>query len=479
MTTPFYVTTTIPYVNAKPHVGFALELVQADALARYHRLSGRDVRFQTGSDDNAFSNVLSARLMDVPVQDFVDENSAAFESLCAALDISHDRFLRTTGSVHHATVQRFLSRLRAEDTYVASYRGLYCPRCEDFYRDRDTEGRRCPEHGIDLGEIEETNHFFRLSRYQAELHDLIAGRRLNVVPAAREREVLRFIEDGLQDFSISRSAARSGGWGVSFPDEPEQVVYVWVDALVNYLTGLGFPDGRHFGRYWTGGSDRVHVIGKNVWKFHAVYWPALLISAGLEVPDRVFVHGFLTEGGRKISKSAGTAENPAEYVAAYGADAVRYALLAYARPFDDTDFSAALIERVYRSDLANNLGNLCSRLTALCEAAGVSGVVPDAAPVAPPGYREQLVGFRFDLALSALRDLLSELNREIAEERPWEALTKRTHEELVDQLAGWASRLCAVAHWLRPFVPSTADALIGALTAPRIRKCRPLFPKLP
>ena len=478
MTTPLYVTTTIPYVNASPHVGFALELVQADALARYHRLSGREVRFQTGTDDNAFSNVLSARLRSLPVEDFVEENSAAFQTLCAALDISNDRFLRTTEAVHHRAVRSFLSNLPSDDTYVASYRGLYCPRCEDFYRDRDTSGRRCPEHGVELEEIEETNHFFRLSRYQAVLHDLISSRRLEVVPRVREREILRFIDGGLHDFSISRCAARSGGWGVPFPNAPDQVVYVWVDALVNYLTGLGFPDGGELRRFWTSGSERVHVIGKNVWKFHAIYWPALLISAGLDLPDRVFVHGFLTEDGRKISKSAGNAADPARYVATFGVDAVRYCLLAHTRPFEDTDFSARLIERVYRADLANTLGNLCTRLTALCEVAGVSGVTLDARLSAPQGYREHLEGFRFDLAAAGLWKSLRELNREIAEERPWESLKAGGGVAVSSKLSDWALRLCTVAHWLRPFVPSTASEIERALTASQIHKCRPLFPRL-
>ena len=488
MKTPLYLTTTIPYVNAAPHVGFALELVQADALARYHRLSGRDVRFQTGTDDNALSNVLSARLRNRPVEDFVEENSAAFQDLCTALDISNDRFLRTTEAAHHRAVRSFLSSLPPDDTYIDAYRGQYCPRCEDFYRDQDTSGGRCPEHRIELDEIEETNHFFRLSRYQSVLHDLIASRQLEVVPRVREREVLRFIDDGLHDFSISRSAVRSGGWGVPFPNDPEQVVYVWVDALINYLTGLGFPEGGQLRRFWTSGSERVHVIGKNVWKFHAVYWPALLISAGLDLPDRVFVHGFLTEDGRKISKSAGNAEDPARYVETFGVDAVRHCLLAHTRPFEDTDFSVPLIERVYRADLANTLGNLCTRLTALCEVAGVPGVTLDAPLVAPQGYREQLEGFRFDLAAAGLWRSLRELNREIAEERPWESLKAGDGAgedgaavggaAVVGKLSDWAARLCTVAHWLRPFLPSTASEINRALTASRIRKCRPLFPRL-
>jgi len=478
MTTPIYFTTTIPYVNARPHVGFALELVQADALARYHRRTGRSVRFQTGTDDNAFSNVLSARQHGVPVAELVEQNSAAFQGLCGALDIAHDRFLCTTEAVHHTAVRSFLARLRPQDTYVQSYRGLYCTRCEDFYLDRAAEAGVCPEHGTVLEEVEETNHFFRLSAYPSAIRDLVASRRLEVVPRVRETEVLRFIDRELVDFSISRSAGRAGGWGVPFPGEPDQVVYVWVDALINYLTGLDYPEGDDLTRFWSSESQRVHVIGKNVWKFHAIYWPALLLSAGLEAPSRIFAHGFLTENGKKISKSAGGAGDPLDYTAKYGVDAVRHFLLAHTRPYEDTDFSLSRLETVYRADLANTLGNLCSRLTALCETAGLAGVHQSGPPPSPEGYHESLDRFRFDLAAASLWEAFGQINREIAEQRPWEGLENGPSKLVVDRLRDWTERLASLAYWLQPFLPSTSSRITEALTAPQITKCRPLFPKL-
>ena len=370
MTQRAYVTTTIPYVNAPPHIGFALELVQADAIARYHRLLGREVRLQSGTDENAFKNVLSAEARGIHVQQLVDENSARFRALADALDVSLDHFQRTTDPAHRRAVDAFLARLRPDDVYTADYRGLYCTGCEDFYLETDAVDGRCPEHDTPLVEVAEHNWFFRLSAYQTQLHDLVASRRVHVFPEAREREVLSFIARGLSDISISRDAARSAGWGIPFPGDPTQVVYVWIDALINYLTGLGFPDS-DVDRFWNE-AETCHAIGKNVWKFHAVYWPALLLSAGFPVPDQIVVHGFLTNEGRKISKSSGDAADPIEYVDALGVDAVRHFLLRHVRPFEDSDFSRARLEAAYDADLAHGIGNLTSRLTALCESACAS-----------------------------------------------------------------------------------------------------------
>jgi methionyl-tRNA synthetase len=476
MSSRVYVTTTIPYVNARPHIGFALELVQADVLARYYRLTGHEVRFQTGTDDNATSNVLSAKARAIPVGRFVDKNAEAFRDLVTALDCSTDFFIRTRAPTHHRAVQRFLKSLDNDDTYVAAYRGRYCPRCEDFYLERDTTAGRCPEHEHPLDEVEEVNHFFRLSRYESIVRHLIATRRIEVIPETREAEVLRFLDRGLHDFSISRSAVRAAGWGVPFPGDADQVVYVWVDALINYLTGLGYPESEDC-VFWWEGSRKIHVIGKNVWKFHAVYWPALLLSAGLPVPDKIFAHGFLTENGRKISKSAGIASDPRDFIATFGADAVRYFLLAHVRPYDDTDFSVGRLVDVYRTDLANILGNLASRLTALCERARLAGVDRSSPPV-PDRYHEYFERCRFDLVAGALWRELDLLNAEIAAERPWESLKGAPPGDPGDSLRCWAERLYGVAYWLAPLLPSTASQIISTLTAREIRKAEPLFPKL-
>jgi methionyl-tRNA synthetase len=476
MSKPLYVTTTIPYVNAPPHIGFALELVQADAYARYHRLTGRTVRLQTGTDENAFKNVLSARALAISTEQLVDDNAARFRALAAALNVSYDAFVRTTSPAHHEAVHALLSRLRTDDVYRASYRGLYCDGCEDFYLPRELVDGRCPDHSAALTEVEEHNWFFRLSAYQSTLHELIAARRLRVVPESREAEVLRFIESGLADISISRDAARSGGWGIPFPGDASQIVYVWIDALVNYLTGLGFPES--CGDFWSADSEKLHVIGKNVWKFHAVYWPALLLSAGLPLPDTIFAHGFLTIDGQKIAKSrAGQRADPFPPIDQFGSDAVRYYLLRHIRPTEDTDYTAERLADVYESELANGLGNLCSRLTTLCESAGVTAIASQTTP--PPQKLDGLVKqFRFDRAIALLWEEVDALNREIAEARPWADLKAGRLEIAQARLRDWAGTLSALAHWLQPFLPDTASRIGAALRRAPIRKIETLFPRI-
>ena len=475
MTKHSYVTTTIPYVNAPPHIGFALELVQADVIARYKRLLGETVRLQTGTDENAFKNVLSAEARGVPVQQLVDENSRRFRELADALEVSVDHFQRTTDFAHRRAVDAFLARLQPGDVYTADYRGWYCTGCEDFYLEADAIDGRCPEHDLALVEIAEHNWFFRLSAYQSQLHDLIASRRIHIVPEAREREVLSFIARGLSDISISRDAARSGGWGIPYPGDPAQVVYVWIDALVNYLTGLAFPEPGDVERFWNDAAT-CHVIGKNVWKFHAVYWPALLLSAGLPVPDQIVVHGFLTSEGKKISKSSGVAPDPIEYIDALGVDAVRYFLLRHVRPFDDSDFSRARLEAAYDADLAHGIGNLTSRLTALCESANLSGANGVVVPSAPPGYHEALASFRFDLAIATLWEEIARLNRDIGVLRPWEHVRQGRIAEACAALEPLAARLRCVAYWLSPFLPLAAEQIRSALSATTVGRAAPLFP---
>ena len=471
-----YVTTTIPYVNAPPHIGFALELAQADAIARYSRLRGLDVRFQTGTDENAFKNVLSARALGIPVRELVDTNAQRFCKLSSALQCNIDRFVRTTEQQHTASVFAFLSRLRPEDVYTGFYRGLYCPGCEDFYLARDLSNGCCPDHGTPVLEVAERNHFFRLGNYSAQIRELIANRRIHILPEARETEILQFIDSGLTDISLSRDAARADGWGIPYPNDSTQVVYVWIDALVNYLSGLSFPEGDALTRYWDCSGSRIHVIGKNVWKFHAVYWPALLLSAGLSVPDRILVHGFLTNEGRKISKSNGVAVDPNEYIRQFGADAVRYFLLRYVRPFDDSDFSTGRLSAAFQADLANGLGNLAARITALCETVDLPGL-DSTEPVAPPRFHEHVAAFRCDLTLGVLWDEIRELNGTVTREAAWADLGAGRADVARDKLLRYAQRLYAVAYWLQPFLPATADTLLNALRGERVHKPAALFPR--
>ncbi|OGO37885.1 MAG: methionine--tRNA ligase [Chloroflexi bacterium RBG_16_57_8] len=479
MTMSVYVTTSIPYVNARPHVGHALELIQADVIARYHRLLSHSTRLQTGTDENAFKNVLSARAENISTQELVDRNSLLFQELAVALDISHDSFIRTTSDQHKRAVQRFWHRLKKGDIYVKRYRGLYCTGCEDFYLERDLVGGRCPDHGTQPAEVHEDNYFFRLSDYGDRLIELLGSSKLRIVPETRKNEVLSFVSRGLQDISISRPRERSGGWGIPVPGDPSQVVYVWIDALINYVSGLGYGDDDSVWRdYWGADTLKVHVIGKNVWKFHAVYWPALLMSTGLTLPDELVVHGFLTENGEKISKSKGSAIDPFATIKDYGTDAVRYYLLRGTSPFGDGDFSIPGLKRLYNSDLANGLGNLVSRVATLADRAKYGKHDCSTIPSAPDGYHESLGRYEFDNALKALWAIVTHLNQDIDRKRPWEALRKSNAPQMKAPLTEWLGELRRVACWLAPFLPAASAAILGVVSGDPITARPPLFPKV-
>lgn len=473
-----YVTSTIPFVNARPHVGFALELVQADVIARYHRLLGCEVRFQTGTDEHAFKNVLTARERGIPTAALVEENSSHFRSLCHSLNTSPDRFIRTTEPAHKMAVRSLWKRLRPDDLYLKRYTGGYCTACEDFYLPKDLVNGRCPEHGVAPVAVEEENYFFRLSAYQQQLETLLSSGGLRIVPEVRRNEVLQFVRSGLHDISVSRVAERSGGWGIPVPDDSSQVIYVWIDALINYLSGLGFGNGNGWKDLWNGDTAKIHVIGKNVWKFHAVYWPALLVSAGVPLPDTILIHGFLTHQGRKIGKSLGNSIDPTEYVTRFGSDGLRYYLLRGVRPFEDGDFSGDRLRAVYNSDLAHGLGNLCSRLTALAERAGYGTFVFRGNPPAPDGFHQAVAGYEFDSGLELLWGCIRAVNQDIERQAPWTRTAESGADDLHASLTVWLRELYAVAHWLSPFLPDASTKIKQILASGEVRRSEPLFPRL-
>jgi methionyl-tRNA synthetase len=479
MTHKLYVTTSIPYVNAAPHVGFALELVQADVAARFNRLIGRSVRFQTGSDENAFKNVLAAAEKGISTADFVRGNTQRFGDLISALNISTDDFLATTQDRHRRGVHAFWRQLNPRDLYRKAYQGLYCTGCEDFYLGKDLVAGLCPEHGTAPVEVAEDNYFFRLSSYQQRLLTLLQEGAIQIVPSARRNEILNFIQAGLQDISISRSTARAGGWGITVPGEPAQTIYVWIDALINYISGPGFGSTDAWRQWWQADCRKVHVIGKNVWKFHAIYWPALLLSAGLPLPDTIMVHGFVTAEGRKIGKSLGNAVDPFGLVERFGGDAVRYYLLRAIPPFDDGDFSVSRLEQLYRTDLANGIGNLVSRLANLSQRAGLNAYdCGDNVPQPPAGYIDALENFRFDTAAGILWELVDTINRQIESVKPWELLKRQAITQASGYLSNWLHELHRFAHWASPLLPATAARIKLALAQPGSVAGRPMFPRL-
>jgi methionyl-tRNA synthetase len=479
----FYVTTAIPYVNAEPHLGFALELVQADVLARYHRLCGDITWFLTGTDENSLTNVLAAEREGLPVRSLVDRNAEAFRALTDRLQISNDDFIRTaTDQRHLEGAQRFWEAcVQAGDVYKRHYRGLYCIRCERFYTTEELVEGLCPEHAITPELVEEENYFFRLSHYASRLGTLLASRTLQVLPESRHHEVQAFVARGLTDFSISRTRVRARGWGIPVPDDPDQVIYVWFDALTNYITGLGFgTDPERYRRYWMENPNRTHVIGKDILRFHAVNWPAMLLSAGQPLPTTIVVHGFLTTDGRRMSKTLGTGIDPVALTASWGVDAVRYWLLREVPPVDDTDYTYASFSRAYTADLANALGNLLQRTVSMIHRYR-GGVVPMPTPAAAsllrsvaeqlpvPLHRSLRESWDPRLALEAVFSLVRSANRLVEEMRPW-ALARGEREgnfglgrQLNVVLWELAECLRLVAEALRPFLPGTAGAIATQL----------------
>lgn len=472
-----YITTAIPYVNSKPHIGFALELVQADAIARYKRLTANTVRLQTGTDENAFKNVLTARQLGITTEQLVSQNAQLFRNLAEALNISFDNFVRTTNPTHRTGVELFWKQLKTQDIYKKDYTGLYCIACEDFYLEKDLVNGRCPDHGIEPAPVRETNYFFRLSTYQDHLKQLLSSDTVRVIPGTRKNEVLSFVCAGLKDFSISRVAERSGGWGIQVPGDPSQIIYVWIDALTNYISGLGYGTNENWNEFWSAHSSKTHVIGKNVWKFHAVYWPALLLSAGLPLPNDILVHGFLTEHGYKISKSRGSTIDPFELINKFGADTVRFYLLGEVSPFNDGDFSTERFRKVYEAKLANNLGNLVSRLTSLCAKAGYRRYECASAPQAPEGYHRAFDKYELDRALKLLWQKVTEVNQHIDRIKPWQSLKAGKPESVRNAASRWLKDVQKIAYWLDPFLPQTSDKILSILSENPIRPSGPLFPR--
>ena len=471
-----FVSTSIPYVNASPHIGFALELVQADVVARARRDLGEDVFLLTGTDENALKNVQAAAALGITPQELCDRHAPEFEGLLNALDVSANGFIRTSTAQHHRGVGSFWRACREQDIVYRGYTGLYCAECESFYLERDLRQGLCPIHGIPPERLEEENHFFRLSSYERQVEQLIESDGLEIVPTSRKNEAIAFVRQGLRDFSISRSESRSKGWGVRVPGDPSQTVYVWFDALTNYLTGLGYgSEGDGYERYWRQSEHRIHVVGKDILRFHAVYWPALLASAGLPLPTAVLAHGFLTVEGEKISKSGGNAVDPFPLIERYGADAIRYHLLRLPTGAD-ADFSRARLGEVYAADLANGLGNLVRRLETLCERAGW-GSGEGSSPVAPEEVVEATLKYQFQAALDDLWRRIANLNQGIERHRPWDLLKQGNLDAVRSLLSRWVGDLRSVAAGLRPLLPTAAERIEGSFSRQSVCRSELLFPR--
>ena len=476
----FYITTAIPYVNAPPHCGHALEFVQADVIARYHRQKGEDVLFLSGSDENALKNVQAAKAERVPLQQFINKNAKLFIELAEKLNVRFDVFQKGSSKEHHLSSQKlwFLCD-KAGDIYKKGYKGLYCVGCEAFYtREELDERQECFEHpGKKLDEVSEENYFFKLSRYQEKIIDLLRKDKVRVIPESRKNEVLSFLKQPLLDLSISRSNERAKNWGVSVPGDKSQKAYVWFDALNIYQSGIGFGlNEKKYKRWWP--AD-LHVIGKGITRFHAVYWPAFLLSARLALPKGIFVHGYLTVGGQKMSKTIGNVVDPFELVKKYGTDAVRYFLLREIPATEDGDFTYEKFEKRYNADLAGGLGNLVARVITMAKNHKLK--TQNSKQVQKPklkttiketwdNYRKAVDEFKFNEALAAVWELIGFCDRYIEEEQPWKESERQ--EEVIGNLLLVISQ---IAEMLKPFLPGTSDKIIEQLKS---KKPKALFPRL-
>ena len=519
MSTPksnkFYITTSIAYANAAPHIGYALEVVQADALARFHKLQGEDVFLLSGTDENGTKIKKTAEVKKIEPQSFVDQNAEKFKKLLKELNISNDDFIRTTDKVRHwPAAQKIWQQLVDKgDIYKDSYEGYYCIGCEAYLTEKDLVDGKCPNHQKEPEKIKEENYFFRLSKYSDQIQEKIESGELEILPESRKNEILNVIKSGLRDISFSRPK-KVLDWGIPVPNDENQTMYVWCDALINYISALGYGNIYNnsslerskfaeqmkcvkFQKYWP--AD-IHVIGKDILRFHAAIWPAMLLSAEIPLPKKLFVHGFITSDSQKISKSLGNVINPINVAEKYGVDALRYYLLKEIPSGGDGDFSFARFEEVYKSDLQNGLGNLTSRTLTLAEKY-FDNKVPDV-DLEKTGQAETYsknnenktfssskIGFKkvwksiedsvnefkIDRTLGLIisfgnirkediNGVVPKLNNYIDYSQPWK-LIKEDQEKTAIVVYNLLESLRQIAWMIRPFLPETSDKIFNQLFA--------------
>jgi len=469
MTKNFYITTTLPYVNAEPHIGFALEIVQADVIARYHRSKGNEVFFNFGTDEHGQKVYEAAKKEGMDVQKYCDLYAAKFDSLKEVLNLSYNNFIRTTDPHHIKAAQEFWKSCdEAGDIYKKNYKIKYCVGCELEKTDSELVNGKCPIHpNLELEVIEEENYFFKFSKYQKDLLKLYEKNKDFVVPIERLNEIKKFIESGPQDFSISRLKSKMP-WGVPVPGDDDHIMYVWFDALVNYISAIGWPnDLERFNSWW----PALQIAGKDNLRQQSAMWQAMLMSAGLEPSKQIIIHGYVTNEGQKMSKSLGNVVNPIELAEKYGTDAVRYYLLKYFNPFEDSDFTIESFKEVYNADLANGLGNLVSRVSNMVEK---NDLKPNTQYPIPNTNLDKFISeYKFNNALKTINEMVQEANVIIDKEKPWEE--KDNSQKVLTDLV---EKILIIANLLLPFLPQTAETIIKQFTDEKIKKEAPLFPRL-
>ncbi len=485
MSKSYYLTTTLPYVNSKPHIGFALEIIQADAIARYHKALGEEIFFNTGTDEHGKKIYEKAIEEGKDPQAYTDEYAAKFGALKSSLNLSYNHFIRTTNPHHKQAAQELWKRCE-QNGYIekGTYEAKYCVGCELEKTDSDLVEGKCllhPNKEIEL--ITEENYFFKFSDPQIQKALLAHMDKYSdfVVPAHRQKEIRNFVEGGLQDFSISRLKEKMS-WGVEVPGDPDHVMYVWFDALTNYISTIGWPssaeasEGRpsEFEKFW-GTKEQplaVQVAGKDNLRQQSSMWQAMLFAGGLPFTRQIVIHGFITSGGQKMSKSLGNVIDPLEYSEKYGVDALRYYLLAKVSPFEDSDFTKEKFEEVYKSDLQNGLGNLVARVAAMAEKSDLRFKIQDLRMSTE--VTDALGEYKFDTAMASIWDKIKKSDQFVSEKRVWE-LKDSEQEEALTKLVG---EIRQIAVDLAPFMPETAEKIRKQFGGEKIVKGESLFPRL-
>lgn len=462
MTKKLYITTAIPYVNAKPHIGNAIDYLLADIWARYHRQHGHEVRFQVGTDEHGNKIAAKAAEAGLEPKAYTDTMYGNFEVLMKAVEASYTDFIRTTDEKHEKAVKEIWRRLTPY-IYKGTYEGWYCVGCESFVTDKDAQANNgvCPDHQQPYQRLSEENYYFKLSAFTTQIREAIDKRRFDIAPEFRKKELLALLDQGLEDISISRPK-KNLAWGVPVPGDDSQVMYVWIDALSNYLTVLGYPDDEAWKEYWP--AD-IQVIGKDILRFHAAIWPAMLIALDVPLPKRLLVHGFVNVGGAKMSKTVGNVIDPMEIIGQYGLDAFRYYFARHIPTLDDGDFTWEKFENAYNNELSNELGNLVQRVVAMVNRYQ-AGVVGDAiqAEHDSEAYHDAMRDLTFHKALDAVWLTIRSLNQYLEDVKPWEvAKTKDSDPDaaahLEEILAHAAGTLQQIAELLAPFLPHASAAI--------------------
>ena len=470
MAKKFYVTTAIDYVNAEPHIGHAYQKIIADVLARWHKNKDEEVFFLTGTDEHGQKIANSAGKNGKTPKEFVNLISPKFENAWKELEINFDRFIRTTDKDHEESVKKFVELMQKKgDIYKGEYKGLYCEDCEAYYTEKDLVDGKCPYHpNKEIKELSEETYFFKLSKYQKKLLRLYEENENFILPKFRRKEIINRVKEGLKDLSITR-LKESMSWGISFPLNEKHVIYVWYEALLNYITGIGWPDGKNFKKFWP--AD-VEILGIDNGWFHCVIWPAMLFSVGIKPPKTILINGFLTFNERKISKSLGNAISPVELVKKYSADAIRYYVCRNFVFGQDGDFSEkALIDR-YNNELANKLGNLVSRVSGLIEKFGVEKTANKLIKKLDEKKISKLMeNFEIDKALSEIFAFIDRCNEYVQEKKPWETKDKKILFELKESIL-------KISELLEPFIPESSEKIKKQFGAKKIVKGEPLFVKI-